>query len=105
MQRLLTALAASVGLMLAAGVGVATAGDVLAPAAPAPLQQQNDSEQAQVQVLPVAPQVNVQNVNVLTFGDVRQGNADNANTGQAVQQTNTSLVGYGRPGGGLRPIA
>jgi hypothetical protein len=33
--------------------------------------------------------VNVQNVNLLTFGDVEQGNANNANTGQANQQANT----------------
>jgi hypothetical protein len=54
--------------------------------------QSNRSEQQQVQIAPFAPQVNVQNVNVLTFGDVEQGNANNANTGQASQQSNRSGV-------------
>jgi hypothetical protein len=35
--------------------------------------------------------VNVQNVNLLTLGNVEQGNANNANTGQANQQANTVL--------------
>lgn len=39
--------------------------------------------------IPIAPQLNVQNVNVFTFGDVKQGDANNANTGQASQQHNT----------------
>jgi hypothetical protein len=51
--------------------------------------QKNDSSQKQIQIVPIAPQVNVQNVNLLTFGDVEQGNANNANTGQASQQANT----------------
>ena len=52
--------------------------------------QSNRNEQKQIQIVPIAPQLNVQNVNVLTFGDVEQGNANNANTGQANQQENTS---------------
>ena len=51
--------------------------------------QSNKSEQEQIQIVPIAPQHNVQNVNLLTFGDVEQGNANNANTGQASQQHNT----------------
>ena len=51
--------------------------------------QRNDADQGQVQIIPIAPQLNAQNVNVLTFDDVNQGNANNANTGQAVQQQNT----------------
>jgi hypothetical protein len=52
-----------------------------------------------VQVLPIAPQLNLQNVNVLTFGEVEQGDAANANTGQAVQQENTQV----RSGGTHHP--
>ena len=55
--------------------------------------QSNRSEQEQIQFIPIAPQANVQNVNVLTFGDVEQGNANNANTGQANQQENTASTG------------
>src|SRR3954470_8891896 len=65
--------------------------------------QSNRSEQKQVQFIPIAPQLNVQNVNLLTFGDVEQGNANNANTGQANQQENTAIVGHGddgKPGDG-----
>ncbi len=65
--------------------------------------QGNSSEQQQIQVVPIAPQVNVQNVNVLTFDDVEQGNANNANTGQATQQENTQVAvqdGSGTTGGG-----
>src|SRR4029450_2320385 len=54
--------------------------------------QGNTSSQGQVQVVPIAPQVNVQNVNVLTGGDVDQGDANNANTGQANQQENTQVA-------------
>ncbi len=68
-------------------MSVASAGDLLAPALPP--QQGNDSDQGQIQILPIAPQLNAQNVNVLTSGDVEQGNANNANTGQAAQQENT----------------
>ena len=56
-------------------------------AAPARPAGRNDSDQGQVQVIPIAPQVNAQNVNVLS-GGVSQGNANNANTGQAAQQEN-----------------
>ena len=55
----------------------------------------NDSDQGQVQVIPIAPQVNGQNVNVLS-GGVSQGNANNANTGQAAQQQGETS---GEPGG------
>ena len=54
--------------------------------------QSNRSEQKQIQIVPIAPQLNLQNVNVLTFGDVEQGNANNANTGQASQQSNRAGV-------------
>jgi len=54
--------------------------------------QGNSSTQKQVQIIPIAPQANVQNVNVLTFGDVHQGDANNANTGQANQQQNTQVA-------------
>jgi hypothetical protein len=57
--------------------------------------QSNWSDQEQIQIVPIAPQLNVQNVNVATFGDVEQGNANNANTGQASQQQNT-VVGSQR---------
>ena len=64
--------------------------------------QGNGSDQQQVQVVPIAPQANVQNVNVLTSGDVSQGDANNANTGQANQQHNTQVAVQqgGGPGGG-----
>jgi len=104
MKRLITALAVSVGLMLTAGVGVASAGDLLAPAAPATPQQLNDSDQGQVQVVPIAPQLSVQNVNLFTFGEVEQGDANNANTGQAAQQSNTQLVSRRSSGGGYPAI-
>jgi hypothetical protein len=54
--------------------------------------QGNTSSQGQAQIVPIAPQANVQNVNVLTSGDVRQGDANNANTGQANQQQNTQVA-------------
>jgi hypothetical protein len=54
-----------------------------------PKGQSNKSSQKQIQIAPVAPQTNVQNNNVGTIGDVEQGNANNANTGQANQQQNT----------------
>jgi hypothetical protein len=47
--------------------------------------------------VPIAPQLNVQNVNVLTFGEVEQGNANNANTGQASQQQNTLQAASYKP--------
>ena len=63
----------------------------------------NDSDQHQVQIVPIAPQLNLQNVNLLS-GGVTQGNANNANTGQAAQQSNGSglpelpvLIGGGLP--------
>ncbi len=59
--------------------------------------QKNDSDQHQIQIVPIAPQANLQNVNVLTFGDVEQGNANNANTGQANQQSNSSGSGAYQP--------
>jgi hypothetical protein len=61
--------------------------------------QRNESDQHQLQLVPIAPQVNLQNVNVLSGGDVEQ-DANNANTGQASQQQNT----LGGGGGGLLPI-
>ncbi len=61
--------------------------------------QGNSSTQKQIQIVPIAPQANVQNVNVLTFGDVHQGDANNANTGQANQQHNTQ-VAVQKTGGG-----
>ncbi len=60
--------------------------------------QSNWSDQEQIQIVPIAPQANLQNVNVLTFGDVEQGNANNANTGQANQQENTASSGHGSDG-------
>lgn len=75
--------------------------------APTGTTQSNESDQAQVQVVPVAPQVNVQNANVATFGDVEQGDANNANTGQAAQQENVSVGGShagGQVDGGRRPV-
>jgi hypothetical protein len=88
MKRCLGALAASILLALSAGVSVASANG-LEPVPGVPLGQTNESDQAQIQVVPVAPQVNVQNVNVATSGEVEQGDANNANTGQASQQENT----------------
>ena len=68
--------------------------------------QRNDSDQHQVQVIPIAPQLNLQNVNLLTFGDVTQGNVNNANTGQATQQSNSvgQLVKRAPTGGGLPTV-
>jgi uncharacterized protein YggU (UPF0235/DUF167 family) len=54
--------------------------------------QGNLSSQKQLQIVPIAPQANAQNVNVLTFGGVSQGDANNANTGQANQQHNTQVA-------------
>jgi hypothetical protein len=70
------------------------------PADPSISQHQgNSSTQKQIQIVPIAPQANVQNVNALTFGDVHQGDANNANTGQANQQQNTQ-VAVQKTGGG-----
>jgi hypothetical protein len=63
--------------------------------------QGNHSSQGQVQIVPIAPQANVQNVNVLTGGDVQQGDANNTNTGQASQQENTQVAV--QSGGGSDP--
>ena len=60
--------------------------------------QSNRSEQHQFQFVPIAPQLNVQNVALLNDGDVEQGNANNANTGQANQQENTASAGHGSDG-------
>ena len=88
MKRLITACVAGMGLMLATTAGVASANLIpLPPLHPSPTQQSNESDQKQVQVVPIAPQVNAQNVNVLA-GGVSQGDANNANTGQAAQQEN-----------------
>src|SRR5207247_5957570 len=54
--------------------------------------QGNHSSHKQVQFIPIAPQLNAQNVNVLTWGGVWQGDANNANTGQANQQSGTQLA-------------
>ena len=90
MQRSLSALVAGLALALSAGVSVASANGTLVPPAPVAPAQTNVSDQEQLQVVPVAPQVNVQNVNVATAGEVEQGDANNANTGQANQQENAS---------------
>ena len=57
-------------------------------------------------MIPIAPQLNLQNVNLLTFGDVTQGNVNNANTGQATQQSNSvgQLVKRAPTGGGLPTV-
>jgi hypothetical protein len=47
--------------------------------------------------VPIAPQLNVQNLNLFTFGEVEQGNANNANTGQANQQHNTLKAAPRKP--------
>jgi hypothetical protein len=94
----LTVITTALVLALGAGVGTAQATGLPAPPAVAPptqsidQSQANASENEQIQVVPIAPQVNVQNVNVLTGGDVEQGNANNANTGQATQQENTQVA-------------
>jgi hypothetical protein len=77
-----------------AAVGTAAAWDKPAPPVTQAIDQGqgNTSSQSQVQIVPIAPQVNVQNVNVLTGGDVDQGDANNANTGQANQQQNTQIA-------------
>jgi hypothetical protein len=54
--------------------------------------QGNWSKQKQIQFIPIAPQANLQNVNVFTFGWISQGDVNNANTGQANQQHNTQFV-------------
>jgi hypothetical protein len=54
--------------------------------------QGNRSWQQQLQFIPIAPQLNAQNVNLLTWGYISQGDANNANTGQANQQENTQLA-------------
>ena len=93
MKRCISALVASITLALGAGVSVASAsGDEFVPPPNHALGQSNESDQGQIQVLPIAPQVNVQNVNVATFDDVEQGDANNANTGQASQQENTAAA-------------
>ena len=84
MKRCLTALAASLTLALAAGVGTASAGNLVP--SPGNVPTVNSSDQGQVQIVPIAPQLNVQNVNVATLGEVEQGDVNNANTGQASQQ-------------------
>jgi hypothetical protein len=93
-RQLLVAVVTVVAALTA--VGTAAAWDTTTPPSP-PTQsieqgQGNQSSQSQVQVVPIAPQVNVQNVNVLTGGDVQQGDANNANTGQANQQQNTQVA-------------
>ncbi len=91
MRRCISALAASITLALGAGVSVASADDGgFVPSPTGTLSQSNESDQGQIQVVPIAPQVNVQNANVATFGEVEQGDANNANTGQASQQENTA---------------
>jgi hypothetical protein len=64
--------------------------------------QGNSSTQKQIQIVPIAPQANVQNVNVLTFGDVHQGDANNANTGQANQQSGTQVAVQKNGGGSTK---
>jgi hypothetical protein len=92
MKRCISALAASITLALGAGVSVASADGGFVPSPTGSLSQSNESDQGQIQVVPIAPQVNVQNVNVATHGDVEQGDANNANTGQANQQENTAAT-------------
>src|SRR5581483_5969833 len=77
--------------------GTAAAWDTPAPPQLPPIShtqqsQSNGSNQGQIQILPIAPQLNAQNVNVLTSGGVDQGDANNANTGQASQQSNTQAA-------------
>ena len=117
MKRCVWVLLAAVALTLGAGVAEASATElpnqsgiqiVTTPGAVTGGQtvdqsQGNVSDQQQIQVVPIAPQVNVQNVNIATFDDVEQGNANNANTGQAAQQENTQVAvqdGSGTTGGG-----
>ena len=93
MKRCIGALVASITLALSAGVSVASAsGDEFVPPPNHALGQSNESDQGQIQVVPIAPQVNVQNTNIATGGDVEQGDANNANTGQASQQENTAAA-------------
>ncbi len=93
MKRCIGALVASITLALSAGVSVASAsGDEFVPPPNHVLGQSNESDQGQIQIVPIAPQLNVQNANVATFGDVEQGDANNANTGQASQQENTAAA-------------
>ena len=98
MKRQLTVLLTALGLALGVGVGTAQATGLPAPPVVMPptqsidQSQANASENEQIQVVPIAPQANVQNVNVATFGDVDQGNANNVNTGQATQQENTQVA-------------
>jgi hypothetical protein len=72
-KRMLAVAVATVAAALTA-VGTAAAWDT--PTLPSPLTQSseqsqgNQSSQSQLQVVPIAPQLNVQNVNVLTGGDV-----------------------------------
>ena len=93
MKRILLVAVVTVVVGLTA-VGTAAAWDKPAPPVTQAIDQGqgNSSSQGQVQVVPIAPQVNVQNVNVLTGGDVDQGDANNANTGQANQQQNTQVA-------------
>jgi hypothetical protein len=86
-KRCLTALVASVALALAAGAEVASADGNYVPSPSIVPTQGNSNDQEQIQVVPIAPQANVQNVKIAT-GDVDQGDANNANTGQASQQEN-----------------
>ncbi len=92
MKRCIGALAASITLALGAGVSVASASGEFVPPPNMTLGQSNESDQGQIQVVPVAPQLNVQNANVATHGEVEQGDANNANTGQASQQENTAAA-------------
>jgi hypothetical protein len=89
MKRHLTAVAAGLALALVSAGNALADGSSPVPL-PAPGTQSNDSSQGQVQIVPIAPQLNVQDVNVLT-GDVEQGDAANANTGQTAQQENTAV--------------
>jgi hypothetical protein len=54
--------------------------------------QANVAEQEQVQIATLNEQANLQNVNILTFDPVSQGDANNSNSGQAAQQENTQVI-------------
>ena len=94
-RQILVAVATLVAALAAVGTAAAWDKPTTPPSPPTQSIEQgqgNQSSQSQVQVVPIAPQVNVQNVNVLTGGDVQQGDANNANTGQANQQQNTQVA-------------
>src|SRR5919109_64613 len=55
--------------------------------------QSNSSRQKQVQIGTVSNQANVQNLSAGNFGDTSQGDANNANSGQASQQENRQEIG------------